>query len=189
MIKHNPNPIKYLPLVHKIAKKYYDNYDGFGYSDLFQAGCVGLMKAVKNYEPTKSAFTTHAYINIKGGIANYIKTNGKHKYISLDTPVNDEGSKTLLDTIPDDPPVDYENLMLQEKIKSVLNGLQDTHKDVIQYRFFDGLYLNEISEILGLSHQRVQKIEIEALKEIKKSLKLKRQELKQLAIKAGLISL
>lgn len=36
-----------------------------GYDDAFQIGCLGLMKAARNYDPTRGKFSTLAMIEIR----------------------------------------------------------------------------------------------------------------------------
>ncbi len=54
-------------LIYKIANIYRNQGD---IEDLFQAGCVGLVKAYRKYDPTKNAkFTSYAYKYILGEIS------------------------------------------------------------------------------------------------------------------------
>lgn len=46
-------------------------------ADLYQAGCVGLIKALRNYDPGMgTAFTTYAVPTITGEIIDYLRGNG-----------------------------------------------------------------------------------------------------------------
>ena len=54
---------KYEALIFKIAKKFYN----VELSDLYQAGCIGLIKAYRKYEAAKgSSFINYAYMHIFG---------------------------------------------------------------------------------------------------------------------------
>ena len=54
---------KYEALIFKIAKKFYN----VELSDLYQAGCIGLIKAYRKYEAEKgSSFINYAYMHIFG---------------------------------------------------------------------------------------------------------------------------
>ncbi len=48
----NINLVKYV-----LKRVTYDN----DYDDLYQAGCIGLLKAINNYDQTKAKFSTYAY--------------------------------------------------------------------------------------------------------------------------------
>ncbi len=58
-------------LIYKIANKY-SNY--YNIEDLYQAGCIGIIKADKNYKDESNAkFSTYAYKYIIGEIIDYIR--------------------------------------------------------------------------------------------------------------------
>ena len=44
------------------------NTGNLSFNDAFQEGSIGLLSAIKNYDPQKSAFSTYASIRIKGAI-------------------------------------------------------------------------------------------------------------------------
>ena len=71
-------------LIYKIANIYRNQGD---IEDLFQAGCVGLVKAYRKYDPTKNAkFTSYAYKYILGEISMSVMSDrtipvSKEKYL------------------------------------------------------------------------------------------------------------
>ena len=65
-------------LVHSIAARFKGR--GVDYEDLFQNGCVGLIKAVDNFDESKGfAFSTYAVPVIMGEIKRYIRDDGMIK--------------------------------------------------------------------------------------------------------------
>lgn len=67
-----------LGLVGKIAKNFY-NVE-FEYEDLFQTGCIGLIKAINSYKLNQGTkFSSYAYIKIYGEIKDYIRDNSPIK--------------------------------------------------------------------------------------------------------------
>ena len=65
-------------LVHSIANRFRNR--GADYDDLFQAGCVGLMKAVDNFDESKGfAFSTYAVPVIMGEIKRIFRDGGAIK--------------------------------------------------------------------------------------------------------------
>lgn len=65
-------------LVHSIAIRFRNR--GADYDDLFQAGCVGLIKAVDNFDETKGfAFSTYAVPVIMGEIRRIFRDGGPIK--------------------------------------------------------------------------------------------------------------
>ena len=66
---------KNIGLVHSVANKFRGR--GADYDDLFQAGCVGLIKAVDNFDETKGfAFSTYAVPVIMGEIKRIFRDGG-----------------------------------------------------------------------------------------------------------------
>lgn len=70
---------KHLPLVHSLVKRYRGEYaEG---EDLFQVGCIGLLKALRNYDPERgTSFATYAVPVIAGEIKMYLRGQGPVKF-------------------------------------------------------------------------------------------------------------
>jgi len=63
-----------LRLVLSVVKKFKDRYDNL--DDLFQIGCIGLMKAIKNFDISFNLkFSTYAVPMIKGEIKRHLRDN------------------------------------------------------------------------------------------------------------------
>ena len=63
-----------LKLVLSILKKFHNRYDNM--DDLFQIGCVGLLKAIDNFDLTHEVkFSTYAVPMIMGEVRRYIRDN------------------------------------------------------------------------------------------------------------------
>lgn len=61
-------------IVHRFRNNHYDK------DDLFQIGCIGLMKAINNFDPTyKVQFSTYAVPIIMGEIKRYFRDDGTIK--------------------------------------------------------------------------------------------------------------
>ncbi len=70
--------ISNIGLVHSIAKRF--NNRGIEYEDVFQAGCLGLIKAVDNYDESKGyMFSTYAVPVIMGEIKRIFRDGGAVK--------------------------------------------------------------------------------------------------------------
>lgn len=64
-----------LPLVSSICKKFLNR--GYEYDDIFQIGCIGLVKAVNNFDPKfKVRFSTYAVPMIMGEIKRFLRDDG-----------------------------------------------------------------------------------------------------------------
>lgn len=69
---------KNIALVKSIIKKYLNR--GVDYDDLFQIGCLGLVKAIKNYDPAYQVrFSTYAVPMIAGEVKRYLRDDGMVK--------------------------------------------------------------------------------------------------------------
>ena len=64
-----------LPLVSSISKKFLNR--GYEYDDIFQIGCIGLVKAVNNFDAKfKVKFSTYAVPMIMGEIKRFLRDDG-----------------------------------------------------------------------------------------------------------------
>ncbi|MDW7652027.1 MAG: sigma-70 family RNA polymerase sigma factor [Bacillota bacterium] len=70
---------QHIPLVHSLVRRYRGEYaEG---DDLFQVGCIGLLKALKKYDPERGAsFATYAVPVIAGEMKMYLRGQGTVKY-------------------------------------------------------------------------------------------------------------
>ena len=64
-----------LPLVSALCKKFLNR--GYDYEDIFQIGCIGLVKAVNNFDPSfKVKFSTYAVPMIMGEVKRFLRDDG-----------------------------------------------------------------------------------------------------------------
>ena len=70
---------KHFPLVRSLVKRYCGEFAEE--DDLFQVGCIGLIKALRKYDSERgTAFTTYAVPVITGEIKMYLRGQGALKY-------------------------------------------------------------------------------------------------------------
>ena len=135
-------------LIYSIAKKFKGDIE-----DLFQVGCIGLIKAYQNYnESFNTKFTTYAYRYIFGEIYQYVLRNKNIKLtpdqIKLNTAINK--AYDFLSQKNGKEPTDLElSLFLEIPIakinenRNILNtlSLDDDSKDVDMYNYiiFDNM--------------------------------------------------
>lgn len=84
---------QYLPLVKQIAKRY-GRMNADNVEDLFQVGCIGLLKAVKYYDSDrdhKASFKVFASVYIKGEIRHYLRDHAS--LIQVPRKLNEIGGK------------------------------------------------------------------------------------------------
>ncbi len=112
-------------------------------------------------------------------VENALRSSGRH--LSIDAPLADGEDNTLLGVLdqndepnPDTPLI---NESLQNEINRVISTLSDKERDVLKYYFgLDGNAahtLEDISEKVGLTRERVRQIKEKALRRLRKSSKSK----------------
>lgn len=193
--------------------------------DLFQAGCIGLIKSIDNFDLKFGVkFSTYAVPMIIGEIKRLLregnsmrvsrsirdtaylalKTRGELEKqdkdaslesvastlnvalsevvyaldaisdtVSLYDPVyNKNGDELLLvDQIGDEKSTD-ENWTEKVALSTAINKLGEREKKIVYLRYFEGKTQTEISEEVGISQAQVSRLEKNALKEIKHTIRL-----------------
>lgn len=70
--------MKYLPLIDRVIYRLSIKNADYDYDDLFNIGVIGLMDALKKYDPTKKVpFESYARLRIKGAIIDEIRKTSK----------------------------------------------------------------------------------------------------------------
>ena len=154
---------------------------GEGPDDLFQVGCIGLIKAISTYkEDYGSRLATYAARCIDNELLMHFRSKKKTaREVSLYEPIgtDKEGNEISLLDIIESPPVDIvEEYSTREDIRFLLSVLKDTLSEkeyqVICLRY--GLFgieeqtQREIATQLGISRSYVSRIEKNALEKLKK---------------------
>lgn len=175
---------------------------GLTFEDFEQEGFFVVERCAKAYDPEKGNFTSLLGFYVQSQIraltcGEHCRTveneNGKRVAIAAD-PLNrcqsfdqhvdesDEGSATLGDLTADPAAAQAfqsvdDELYTQElhaALEEALNKLTERQADVIRRRYYQGQTLQEASDQIGVSKNRVQQIETRALREMKYSSSLKR---------------
>lgn len=112
-------------------------------------------------------------------VESIMKTSGKH--LSIDAPLTEGEDNTLLGVIGqnDEPDPDSRliNESLQKEISRVMESLSDKEQDILKYYYgLEGnpaYTLEDISDKVGLTRERVRQIKEKALRRLRKSSKSK----------------
>ena len=193
--------------------------------DLFQAGCIGLIKSIDNFDLKYGVkFSTYAVPMIIGDIKRLLRDGNSMRiarsirdtaYLALKTrgelekqdkdaslesvastlnvalsevvyaldaisdtlslydPVyNKNGDELLLvDQIGDEKCTD-ESWTEKVALDTAMNKLGEREKKIVYLRYFEGKTQTEISEEVGISQAQVSRLEKNALKEIKHTIRL-----------------
>jgi RNA polymerase nonessential primary-like sigma factor len=99
------------------------------------------------------------------------------RMMSVDTPLNENNDRTLLDTLTEGHDDPLEGLILadlHEHLEQWLEKLTDIQREVISHRFgfrgYEAVTLEKIGELVGLTRERVRQIQSEALRVLRKVL-------------------
>jgi len=178
-----------LKLAHKIKNQANESLrDHVSIDDLFQAGNISLIKAVKTYNPDKNVkLSTYAYRIIQQDMwkeavdSQMIKRPSRKtkENTSNKTPISiinldDENSKLSIEDVSDTEIsiiAKYSNNK-EELLKELIERLPDRSQEILKYHYgyFDGkVYtLQEIGDIYKISKARVSQIIQESIEKLKK---------------------
>ena len=168
--------------------------------DLFQIGCVGLMKAIDHFDVTMNVkFSTYAVPMIIGEIRRYLRDNNS---IRVSRSVRDLAYKAIytkealmkqsevepgieqiakvLEVTPEDvafaldaiqSPVSlYEDWVEKMLIKAAIDHLSEREHRIIKMRYYEGKTQMEVANEISISQAQVSRLEKRALKVMKQYL-------------------
>ncbi len=105
---------------------------------------------------------------------------------SLDAPISEDGSTQVLDLIEDEaaksPDASISRLMLRENVENLLELMSPREREILDMRFglLDGKThtLADVAKKIGVSRERVRQVEEQALKKLRKFVRLQEREAK-----------
>ncbi len=174
LITHN------LRLVVYIAKKFESKTTST--EDLVSIGTIGLMKAVKTFNPDKNIkLATYASRCIENEILMHLrKANNMKSEISFDEPLSidwDGNELTLRDVLGTEPDDVYDELEYDDEkrlLVSVVETLSPKEQELMVKRF--GLYGEEprtqkqLADLMGISQSYISRLEKRILEKLKQRL-------------------
>ncbi len=148
---------RYHRLVRSIARPYF--LAGGDNEDLLQEGMLGLVKAMREYDPQQTAsFYTFADVCIRRRLYSVLKAavSGKHQPLNQAIPLNPSFFDVSLAFAQDDPEV---LLINREKAAGLLEyackQLSAFEAEILGY-YLDGLTCREIAETVGKPSKSVE---------------------------------
>ena len=184
MVTENRNSIieNNIGLVHSIARRFKGR--GVEYDDLFQCGCVGLIKAVDNFDETLGyKFSTYAVPVIMGEIKRLFRDGGAFaerlgcdisetaEILNVINPIisinqfGEDGSEDF-----DIPVDDSDKLFDRLSVNQVLQTLTEQERRIVDYRFYKGKTQSETASLLGISQVQVSRKEKALLLKLREKL-------------------
>ncbi len=171
-----------MPLVTNISKKFLNR--GYEYDDIFQIGCIGLVKAVKNFNfEFNVKFSTYAVPMIIGEIKRFLRDDGMIKVsrsIKLAARKIQLAKDELSKKLGREPTVqeisDYAEMACEEILDAIdsMNNIQYLYDVVHQDDGSPVLLIDRISEDVSEDREFIDKI---ALKEILNALDAKSRQI------------
>jgi RNA polymerase sigma factor (sigma-70 family) len=128
--------------------------------DALGAGMVGLARAVRRYDPSRGVtFSSYAAVGIRRSMYKTVRAEmGRRQR---------EGGLGDFDPLAAAPPDAVE---LTDLAAALLAGLCPREQEVLRLRYWGGLSMRLAGLRLGLSKQRVQQIEAQALGKLRERL-------------------
>ena len=154
-----------LRLVLSVIKRFSNSSENA--DDLFQIGCIGLIKAIDNFDTTLNVrFSTYAVPMIIGDIVYAL--DAIQSPMSLYEPVYTEGGDTLyiMDQLSDKKNKEenwVQNLALQDAVAR----LNERERQIIRMRFYEGQTQMEVAREIGISQAQVSRLEKSALRSMR----------------------
>lgn len=135
-------------LVHQVIKTLGYTTKNSIYEDLYQEGCIGLVKACNSFDNDKKfCFSTFAFKVIKNQILMYLrKENKRARDVSLnqEIAVGKDGSKLTYEEILEDKSINIEDSILIKEINEQIDLLPDRDKNLIN-DFMEGMNQNQLA--------------------------------------------
>ena len=177
--------VSHLRLVVSISRKYLGY--GLPHGDLIQEGNVGLMKAVKRFDPDQGVrLVSYAMHWIKAEIHEYILKNWRmvkvattkaQRKLFFNLRSMKQGFKA--DSAAADAGTHRETLSPHEvsQMATRLEALDDRSRRIVEERWLKvnddgsgGMTLHDLAAVYGVSAERIRQIEVAAMKKMKKAL-------------------
>lgn len=125
-----------------------------------------------DHEPSSDEIAQALNIS-KEDVSKMMRLN--EKTFSLDSPLNDETEKPLLDALADNalggPQDDLAENSLHARLKSCIEQLNEKQQTILAQRFGlkgeEEATLEQVGKNVGLTRERVRQIQVEALKQLK----------------------
>jgi len=157
-----------LRLVAKVAYTY--TRSRIPLADLIQQGNLGLIAAVKKFDPKKARLSTYATQWIKAYINRSVKDSFVNTNVESEIP-EQEGSKQLISHVID-PERAYAVKEEQDRINSAVNKLNSNEQHIVRNRLLtdDPRSLEEVGSEIGLSKQKAFSLEKQAIAKLKQFL-------------------
>ena len=158
---------------------------GENMDDLFQVGCIGLIKAIDNFDPAQQVrFSTYGVPMIIGEIRRFLRDNNALRVsrslrdtayramlesvvepLSLEEPVYADGGDAVyvIDQVRD--PDGEDSWISGLQFRQTVAGLTPREKRIMELRYLKGKTQMEVAREIGISQAQVSRLEKAALEQ------------------------
>jgi len=145
------------------------------YEELFAAGLVGLADAITKFNGKKRAsFKTYASIRIRGAMFDEMKKmdwvprrfREKSKRTGVAT-----REMLLIDGTIETPAKEPRHLELSVDLERAVNRLSRKERTILRMYYYDGLAIEKIGELFGVSQGAISHIHMRAIRRLKSMLR------------------
>ena len=164
------------PLVKSILRRYRNK--GVEYDDLFQLGCIGLLKAIANFSETFDVrFSTYAVPMIAGEIKRYLRDDGyvkvsrstkslacKIAYFTDEFKLREGRSPTLEEITGGDKTDDEIDKII---IKEGISKLSERERKIILLRYYRDKTQSEVARELNVSQVQISRLESRIIEKLR----------------------
>ena len=158
---------------------------GENLDDLFQVGCIGLIKAIDHFDPAQPVrFSTYGVPMIIGEIRRFLRDNNALRVsrslrevtaalesvvepISLEEPVYTDGGDAMyvIDQVRD--PDGEDSWISGLQFRQTVAGLTPREKRIMELRYLQGKTQMEVAREIGISQAQVSRLEKGALSQFR----------------------
>ena len=166
--------------------------------DLFQVGCIGLIKAIDNFDPSHEVmFSTYGVPMISGEVKRFLRDNNAVRvsrsmrdtaYRAMQIKeqlTNENGKEPNITEIAKRMELPPEAIYIMDQVKGgttdgdwleeiamreAIRDLTDRERKILSMRFIDGKTQTEVAGEIGISQAQVSRLEKGAMSRIKAEL-------------------
>lgn len=145
----------YKPYIYSIVRNY--NIKDHTLNDLYQVGCIAIIKAVKNYKSNSHSFKSYVYTAICNEIRFLARSNKKHnKIVSYNSTINDSENEYEI-FLHDDFDILSEYIRCEDikKLKKCILELSPSDQEFIKYIYYENKSLTDYSKEKNISYNKV----------------------------------
>ena len=183
--KQNPQFIQQIiddhyVLLNSIANRYSKYGKTHNKQDLIAEGSIGLIKAIKTFEPSKNIkFSTYAYFWIKNKILSFINSQNNVKASAYDKSsrivYGTDLSNIHINNKSFQKSINIDEANLEESYLHAFDvficGIRDLDRKILLERMNNNITLAELAEKLNVSRETVRQTEIRQIRNFKFFLK------------------